>query len=198
MRVQALEIADVKVFVPVRHGDRRGFFSEVYNRRVLEAAGVAVEFVQDNHSLSAERGTVRGLHFQVPPFAQAKLVRAVRGSVFDVALDIRRGSPTFGRHVSVILSAAEGNQVFVPAGFAHGLMTLEADTEVLYKVSDYYAPDHDRGILWNDPALGIDWPIAPPEAVLSEKDRTQPGLAEFDSPFEYGSARPIREGRLPT
>ncbi|MDE0349051.1 MAG: dTDP-4-dehydrorhamnose 3,5-epimerase [Gammaproteobacteria bacterium] len=199
MRVQALGIADVKVLVPVRHGDRRGFFSEVYNRRTLEAAGVAVDFVQDNHSLSAERGTVRGLHFQVPPFAQTKLVRVVRGSVFDVAVDVRRGSPTFGRHVSVILSAAEGNQVLVPAGFAHGLMTLEADTEVLYKVSDYYAPDHDRGILWNDPVLGIDWPIAPAEAVLSEKDRTQPCLTEFDTPFEYRSARPISgEGRQRT
>lgn len=199
MRVQALSIPDVKVLVPVRHGDRRGFFSEVYNRRTLKAAGVAVDFVQDNHSLSAERGTVRGLHFQVPPFAQTKLVRVVRGSVFDVAVDLRRGSPTFGRHVSVVLSAAEGNQVLVPVGFAHGLMTLEADTEVLYKVSDYYAPDHDRGILWNDPALGIDWPVAPPEAVLSERDRAQPCLAEFDTPFEYDSARPVsREGRLTT
>lgn len=185
MRVRALGIADVKVFVPVRHGDRRGFFSEVYNRRALEAAGVAVDFVQDNHSLSAERGTVRGLHFQIPPFAQTKLVRVVRGSVFDVAVDVRRGSPTFGRHVSVTLSAAEGNQVLVPAGFAHGLMTLEADTEVLYKVSDYYAPDHDRGILWNDPALGIEWPIAKGEAVLSDKDRGQPPLAGFETPFAY-------------
>ena len=199
MRVQALEIADVKVLMPVRHGDRRGFFSEVYNRRTLEAAGMAVDFVQDNHSLSAEQGTVRGLHFQVPPFAQAKLVRVVRGSVFDVAVDIRRGSPTFGRHVSVVLSAAEGNQVFVPAGFAHGLMTLEVDTEVVYKVSDYYAPDHDRGILWNDPSLGIDWPLGAPRVVLSDKDRLQPRLAEFDTPFEYRSAEPIPDpGPLPT
>ena len=185
MRVETLGIADVKVFVPVRHGDRRGFFSEVYNRRALETAGVAVDFVQDNHSLSAERGTVRGLHFQIPPFAQTKLVRVVRGSVFDVAVDVRRGSPTFGRPVSVTLSAAEGNQVLVPAGFAHGLMTLEADTEVLYKVSDYYAPDHDRGILWNDPALGIDWPITECEAVLSDKDRGQPLLSGFETPFAY-------------
>lgn len=199
MHVQALGIADVKVLVPVRHGDRRGFFSEVYNRRTLETAGVTVDFVQDNHSLSAVRGTVRGLHLQVPPYAQTKLVRVLRGSVFDVAVDVRRGSPTFGQHVSVILGAAEGNQVLVPAGFAHGLMTLEPDTEVLYKVSDYYAPDHDRGILWNDPALGIDWPIAASEVVLSDKDRAQPGLAQFDTPFDYVSVRPIpREGRLPT
>ena len=190
MRVQALGIADVKMLVPVRHGDRRGFFSEVYNRRVFEAAGVAVDFVQDNHSLSAERGTVRGLHFQVPPFAQAKLVRVIRGSVFDVAVDIRRGSPTFGRHVSVILGATEGNQVFIPAGFAHGLMTLEADTEVLYKVSDYYAPDHDRGILWNDASLGIDWPIDAARVALSDKDRVQPRFGDFDTPFEYASAGP--------
>ncbi|MYE10854.1 MAG: dTDP-4-dehydrorhamnose 3,5-epimerase [Gammaproteobacteria bacterium] len=194
MRVQELGIADVKVLVPVRHGDRRGFFSEVYNRRVLEAAGIAVDFVQDNHSLSAERGTVRGLHFQIPPFAQTKLVRVVRGSVFDVAVDVRHGSPTFGRHVSVILSAAEGNQVLVPAGFAHGLMTLQADTEVLYKVSDYYAPDHDRGILWNDPALGIDWPVDAARAVLSDKDRMQPRLGDFDTPFEYPSTERASDG----
>ena len=199
MRVQALGIADVKVFVPVRHGDHRGFFSEVYNRRALEAASVVVDFVQDNHSLSAERGTVRGLHFQVPPFAQAKLVRVLRGSVFDVAVDIRRRSPTFGRHVSVVLSATDGNQVFVPAGFAHGLMTLEADTEVLYKVSDYYAPDHDRGILWNDPALGIDWPVDAARVVLSDKDRAQPRLADFDTPFDYRSAEPHPDAeRQPT
>ena len=185
MHVEPLAIADVKVLVPVRHGDHRGYFSEVYNKRLLAEAGIAIDFVQDNQSLSAERGTVRGLHFQVPPFAQAKLVRVVRGSVFDVAVDLRKGSPTFGRHVTVVLSAREGNQVLVPVGFAHGLMTLEPDTEIVYKVSDYFAPDHDLGILWNDPALAIDWPISEERAVLSEKDRRQPEFAAFETPFHY-------------
>ena len=188
MDIQPTEIADVKVLVPVRHGDHRGFFSEVYNRKWLQEAGISIDFVQDNHSRSAERGTMRGLHFQVPPFAQAKLVRVVRGAVFDVAVDLRRGSPTFGRHVTVTLSAEAGNQVLVPVGFAHGLMTLKADTEVVYKVSDHYAPDHDRGILWNDPALGIEWPIPAAEAVLSDKDRAQPLLADFETPFAYRAA----------
>ena len=185
MQIESLAIADVKVLVPRRHGDRRGYFSEVYNQRRLREADIEINFVQDNHSLSAESGTVRGLHFQIPPFAQAKLVRVVRGSVFDVAVDLRRGSPSFGRHVTMVLSARVGNQILVPAGFAHGLMTLEADTEVVYKVSDYYAPDHDRGILWNDPALGIDWPLTEDKAVLSDKDRAQPPLAAFETPFAY-------------
>ncbi len=185
MQIESLGIADVKVLVPRRHGDRRGYFSEVYNRRRLREADIEIDFVQDNHSLSAECGTVRGLHFQIPPFAQAKLVRVVRGSVFDVAVDLRRGSPSFGRHVTAVLSARVGNQILVPAGFAHGLMTLEADTEVVYKVSDYYAPDHDRGILWNDPALGIEWPLTEDQAILSDKDRGQPLLAAFETPFTY-------------
>ena len=189
MRIESTRISDVKVMVPLRHGDRRGFFSEVYNRRRLFDFGIDIEFVQDNHSLSAERGTVRGLHFQVPPCAQAKLVRVVRGSVFDVAVDLRRGSPSFGQHVSAVLSADAGNQLLVPEGFAHGLMTLEADTEVVYKVSDYYAPDYDRGILWNDPVLGIEWPLPDGGAVLSDKDRTQPPLARFETPFEYRTTR---------
>ena len=188
MHIETTEIAGVLVLVPVRHGDHRGFFSEVYNRRRLAEAGVDIDFVQDNHSRSAERGTVRGLHFQVPPFAQAKLVRVVRGAVFDVAVDLRRGSSTYGRHAAVTLSAEEGNQVLVPVGCAHGLMTLEADTEVVYKVSDHYAPDHDRGILWNDPVLGIEWPIPAAEAVLSDKDRAQPLLADFETPFDHHPA----------
>ena len=170
---------------PGKHGDRRGFFSETYNRKALAALGVDINFVQDNHSLSAEKGTVRGLHFQTPPFAQDKLVRVVRGSVFDVAVDLRQGSPTYGRHVSAVLSAEAWNQVLVPVGFAHGFMTLEPDTEVIYKVSDYYAPAHDNGLLWNDPALGIQWPLAENDALLSEKDRKLPGLAELVSPFNY-------------
>ena len=183
MNADDFHIADVKVLTPKKHGDHRGFFSEVYNRKALAEAGIEIEFVQDNHSLSAEKGTVRGLHFQAPPFAQDKLVRVVRGSVFDVAVDLRNGSATYGEHVSVVLSAEAWNQLLVPIGFAHGFMTLEADTEVVYKVSDYYAPDHDHGLLWNDPALGIRWPIAEEEAVLSDKDRVQPRLSELATPF---------------
>ena len=130
------------------------------------------------------RETVRGLHFQTPPFAQDKLVRVVRGSVFDIAVDLRQGSPTYGRHASAVLSAQAWNQILVPIGFAHGFMTLEPDTEVIYRVSNYYAPDHDKGLLWNDPALGINWPIADEEAVLSDKDRKQPRLAELITPFD--------------
>ena len=183
MHVRALNVPDVKVLSPRRIGDRRGFFSEVYNRRTLAGAGIDVEFVQDNHASSAREGTVRGLHFQAPPRAQAKLVRVARGSVFDVAVDLRRGSPTYGRHASVVLSARAWNQVLVPAGFAHGYMTLEPDTEILYKVSDYHAPDHEAGLLWNDPALGIRWPIDERDAVLSDRDRALPPFAGFETPF---------------
>lgn len=183
MEVTHFDIADVKVLVPKKHGDHRGFFSETYNRKSLAEAGIDVDFVQDNQSLSAEKGTVRGLHFQTPPFAQAKLVRVVRGSVFDVAVDLRRDSPTYGKHVGVVLSADAWNQIYVPAGFAHGVMTLEPDTELLYKVSDYYAPQHDKGLLWNDRDLGIEWPLAESDVILSEKDRNQPAFAGFESPF---------------
>jgi len=184
MLVQALTIPDVKILTPRKLGDSRGFFSEVYNRRALAEVGIDTEFVQDNHSLSACRGTVRGLHFQTPPRAQDKLVRVVRGSVFDVAVDLRGSSPTYGRHVSVVLSAGAWNQILVPVGFAHGFMTLEPDTEVVYKVSDYYAPDHDEGLAWNDPALGIRWPIPENEAALSDKDRGLPAFSVFVTPFE--------------
>ena len=183
MQVQELAIPDVKVLTPGKHGDGRGFFSEVYNRRTLAETGIDIEFVQDNHSLSALKWTVRGLHFQTPPRAQVKLVRTARGSVFDVAVDLRRGSPTYGRHVSVVLSREAWNQVLIPAGFAHGFMTLEPDTEVVYKVSDHYSPRHDEGLLWNDPSLGIRWPVAEAEAVLSERDRGLPKFAGFATPF---------------
>ena len=184
MQIEELSISDVKLLIPRKHGDHRGFFSEVYNRRALAATGINIDFVQDNQSLSAEKGTVRGLHFQTPPLAQDKLVRVVRGSVFDVAVDLRRDSPTYGQHVNVTLSAKAWNQVLVPAGFAHGFMTLESDTEVIYKVSEYYAPEHDKGLLWNDPVLGIQWPIPEGEAVLSGKDRGLPRLAELATPFK--------------
>ena len=183
MDIENLNISDVKLLVPKRHSDHRGFFSEVYNREALAEAGIDIDFVQDNHSLSAEKGTVRGLHFQTPPFAQDKLVRVVRGSVFDVAVDLRRDSPSYGRHVGVVLSAEAWNQILVPVGFAHGFMTLGPGTEVVYKVSDYYSPDHDKGLLWNDPALGIQWPIPEGEVVLSDKDRVHPKLAELVTPF---------------
>ena len=176
---------DVLELVPDRFGDGRGFFSEVYNRRELETHGLHVDFVQDNHSRSTERGTVRGLHFQIPPFAQAKLVRVVRGAIFDVAVDIRSGSPTYGRHVGSIISAEKGNQIFVPVGFAHGFCTLEPDTEVVYKVDSYYSAEHDRGLMWNDPALAIDWPVDASKAIVSEKDGMHPPLAELPVYFHY-------------
>ncbi|MFS8636624.1 MAG: dTDP-4-dehydrorhamnose 3,5-epimerase [Gemmatimonadota bacterium] len=173
-------IPDVKEIVPVRYGDERGFLSEVYQRDAFAAAGIDIEFVQENHSYSARRGTVRGLHFQIPPRAQAKLVRVARGAILDVAVDIRPGSPTFGRHVAVVLSAENWKQLYIPVGFAHGFCTLEPDTEVIYKLSDVYAPELERGLLWNDPALGIEWPVSEAEAILSPKDRTHPRLSELE------------------
>lgn len=180
----SLEIPEVRLIQPSKHGDHRGFFSEVYNTKAFADAGIDIVFVQDNHSLSADKGTVRGLHFQSPPFAQDKLVRVVRGAVFDVAVDLRRSSPTYGKHVRAVLSADAWNQLLVPIGFAHGFMTLEPNTEVIYKVSNYYAPAHDHGLLWNDPALGIEWPLSHDEAVLSEKDRKQPLFSQLVSPFD--------------
>lgn len=157
MNVTRLAIADVVLLEMRRFGDDRGFFSEVYNRRRFADAGLDHDWVQDNHTLSREPGTLRGLHFQAPPRAQAKLVRVTRGSILDVAVDIRKGSPTFGRWVSVTISAANWSQMLIPKGFAHGYVTLEPDTEVLYKVDDGYAPQHDGGVTWNDPDLAIDW-----------------------------------------
>ncbi len=185
MQVIATEIAEVKEIRPVRHGDARGFFSEIFREEVLRQHGIDVPFVQENHSLSVDRGVIRGLHFQIPPMAQAKLVRVGAGSVVDVAVDIRRGSLSYGRHVAVVLSATEGNQLFVPEGFAHGFCTLEPNTEVFYKVNRYYSPEHDRGLLWNDPALGIGWPVGEGEAVLSDKDRRHPALSELPHFFAY-------------
>jgi dTDP-4-dehydrorhamnose 3,5-epimerase len=181
--VESLAIPDVKIIRPRKHGDDRGFFSETYSRDALAAAGITLTFVQDNHAFSAAEGTVRGLHFQTAPFVQDKLVRVVRGSIFDVAVDLRRVSPSYGKHVTAVVSAAEWNQILVPAGFAHGLLTLEPDTEVLYKVTASYSPKHDLGLLWNDPALGIAWPIAEADAILSAKDKVQPRLADLPAYF---------------
>lgn len=175
----------IKIVMPRRHGDERGFFSEVWRADALRRAGIGVEFVQDNHSLSRVKGTVRGLHFQTGASAQAKLVRCTRGSILDVAVDIRHGSPSFGRHTAVVLSAENWQQVYVPVGFAHGFCTLEPDTEVIYKVSAYYDAAADSGLLWNDPELGIAWPVTTDEALLSAKDRVQPRLAELPRYFPF-------------
>ena len=183
MNISNVSLSEIKIMGLKKNEDSRGFLSEVYTKRGFEAEGDEIDFVQDNHSFSVKKGTVRGLHFQTPPVAQYKLVRVVRGSMFDVVVDLRRSSFSYGRHVSVVLSAAAWNQVLVPIGFAHGFMTLEDDTEVAYKVSDYYSPDHDKGLLWNDPVLGIQWPVPAKEALLSERDRAHPRLAELESPF---------------
>lgn len=172
--VESLAIPDVKVIRPRKFGDSRGFFSETYNMRLFGEAGIKLNFVQDNHALSQGAGTVRGLHYQGHPFAQDKLVRVVRGRIFDVAVDIRRESPSFGKWVSVELSADAWNQILVPIGFAHGLCTLEPDTEVIYKVTNYYSAADDFGIRWNDPDLRIPWPVREDQAELSAKDRVQP------------------------
>ena len=170
---------------PERHGDHRGFFAETYSRRQYAELGVDIEFVQDNHSLSREVGTLRGLHFQAPPRAQAKLVRCGRGAIFDAAVDIRLGSPTYGQWKGYELSAENGGQLYIPAGFAHGFVTLEPDSEIVYKCSDYYAPETEGAILWNDPDIGINWPTeAAP--ILSDKDAVAPLLSDLDSPFIFG------------
>lgn len=185
MHIETTAIPDVKLLRPKRFDDTRGFFTETYNRRIFENAGIHANFVQDNLSLSLATGTVRGLHFQQPPHAQAKLVGVLTGRVLDVAVDIRQGSPTFGGHVAIELSAENGTLLYVPEGFAHGFCTLEPDTRVTYKVSAFYAPTHESGLLWHDPALAIAWPVTTDEAHVSEKDRTLPALADLDMCFAY-------------
>lgn len=184
-------LSPVHLITPRRHGDARGWFTEVYSEPAFAAKGIDCRFVQDNHSLSVPAFTLRGLHFQTPPRGQDKLVRCVRGRIFDVAVDVRKGSPTFGHWVGAELSAENGYQLFIPIGFAHGFVTLETACEVTYKCSDTYAPDQDGGIRWNDPMIGIDWPIpAGTVPELSAKDMVQPLLADFDSPFPY-DGRPL-------
>lgn len=175
----------IKLIKPRRFADDRGWFSETYNARTYAALGVTVAFCQDNHSMSRPAGVLRGLHFQRPPHAQAKLVRCVRGAIWDVAVDIRTGSPTFGRFVATELTAENGWQLFVPEGFAHGFVTLAPDTEVEYKVSDFYSPDCDGGLIWNDPDLAVPWPLADGAPILSDKDQKLPRLSEFENPFIY-------------
>jgi dTDP-4-dehydrorhamnose 3,5-epimerase len=173
----------IKILSPRKHGDHRGFFSETYNRESLRKAGIHDDFVQDNHSLSAERGVVRGLHYQLPPMAQAKLIRVVHGAILDIVVDIRRASPTFGQSFAAELSVDNWKQIYVPPGFAHGFATLTPNAEVVYKVSNYYSPQHERGILWNDPALKIDWKIDDRNAILSDRDRKHPMLADASDLF---------------
>ena len=182
MQIETTPLPGLLILTPRRFGDTRGFFSESWNRRTLAQHGIELDFVQDNHSLSHAAGTLRGLHFQAPPHAQDKLVRCGRGRLFDVAVDIRRGSPTYGRWFGTELSAENGRQLLIPKGFLHGLITREPDTEILYKCTDYYAPDCDGAVRWD--SCGIDWGLADPP-ILSERDAAAPPLAAFDSPFTW-------------
>ena len=183
-------IAPVVLIKPARFGDARGYFSEMHSKRALASLGYDFDFVQDNLSLSAEAGTIRGLHFQAPPSEQTKLLTVLTGAVLDVVVDLRRGSPTYGKHVTAELSEQNGMQMLCPRGFAHGLCTLLPDTLVLYKVDGYYDPKRDFGVRWNDPRLGIPWPVKPENAKLSDKDRVQPLFAELPEYFTYS-----RDGR---
>ncbi len=183
MRFEHAALPGIVLMHPARHGDARGAFLETWRADRFAEAGIAADFVQDNQSWSAQAGTVRGLHFQRAPRAQAKLVRAVTGRILDVVVDLRQASPTFGRHLAVELDAAVGTEIFVPEGFAHGFCTLTDDCIVAYRCSDYYAPEAEGGLAWNDPALGIDWPVSEADAVLSARDRTWPGLASLGGVF---------------
>ncbi|GAB6927485.1 dTDP-4-dehydrorhamnose 3,5-epimerase [Paenibacillus sp. JCM 10914] len=182
MNVTPLKLPDAFVLEPVVHGDYRGFFMESYNGSLFNQQGITYNFIQDNQSLSAEAGVLRGLHYQLNPKAQTKLIRVLSGAIYDVIVDIRKSSPTFGQWVGVILSEHNHRQLLVPKGFAHGFCTLVPNTQVLYKVDEYYSPDNDRGILWNDSALGIDWPTSNP--ILSDKDQRHPLLKDAEMNFD--------------
>lgn len=185
MEVEQTSLDGVLILTPKRFGDPRGFFSESWNAKRQSDAGINIDFVQDNHSMSTQVGTVRGLHFQAPPHAQAKLVRCGRGCLFDVAVDIRRGSPTYGQWAGKELSFENGKQLLIPAGFLHGFVTRQPDTEIIYKCSDYYSPECDGAVRFDDPDIGIDWGLNEAEAVLSDKDSAAPFLKDFDTPFTY-------------
>jgi len=185
MEIKELSLPGPQLLKPQRFVDARGYFVEAYNEQTFSAVGIVARFVQDNESFSAKAGTIRGLHFQLPPASQAKLVRVVQGSVYDVVVVLRRGSPNYGHWIGIKLTARGGEQLFVPRGFAHGFCTLECNTAVAYKVDNFYAPASDSGLIWNDAALAIDWPILPDEAVLSDKDLKLGSFAEFKSPFRY-------------
>lgn len=186
MRITQTPLPGVLLIQPERYEDPRGYFVETYNRQTFAAARVDAAFVQDNQSLSRRQGTIRGLHFQSTPFAQAKLVRVLRGLILDVVVDIRHGSPAFGRHFKIELSEGDDTSLFVPVGFAHGFCTLVDDTLVAYKVSNFYSRDHDLGVRWNDPDLAIDWPVGPNDAIVSDKDRSLPLLRDTPRYFEHG------------
>jgi dTDP-4-dehydrorhamnose 3,5-epimerase len=185
MTISELEISAVKLIVPKRFRDARGYFSETWSEGIFREEVANVTFVQDNQSMSVKKGTLRGLHFQKPPYAQGKLVRVLRGSIYDATVDIRKGSPTYGKHVAVKLDAVEGAQIWVPPGFLHGFCTLEDETEVFYKTTAYYSPGHDAGVLWCDPDLDIDWPLDPESVVLSDKDQRHPRLRDLPEFFDY-------------
>lgn len=184
MKVEATSLPGVMILTPARFGDNRGFFSESWNRARMLDAGLDYDFVQDNHSVSESVGTLRGLHMQTPPHAQAKLVRCGRGCLFDVAVDIRQGSPTYGKWVGVELSAENGRQLLIPAGFLHGFVTREPGTEIVYKCTGYYAPECDRAVRFDDPDLGIDWGLTS-APILSAKDEAAVSLRDLDNPFTY-------------
>lgn len=183
MIVEETNLPGVLLITPRRFGDDRGFFAESWNRRTFAEHGIETDFVQDNHSLSTSEGTVRGLHFQAPPHAQAKLVRCGRGRIFDVAVDIRKGSPAYGKWFGTELSFENGKQVLIPEGFLHGFMTLEAGSEIIYKCSDFYAPECDGAVRWD--SCGIEWPGTPQEPILSGKDAAAPMFSDFETPFDY-------------
>lgn len=186
MHIEKTPIEGLLIIVPKRHGDARGWFSEVYSRKALLSAGIDLDFVQDNHSMSGEIGTLRGLHYQSPPFAQDKLVRCTRGVIYDVAVDVRAGSPSYGKWFGVELSAENGLQLLVPFGFLHGFITRSEGAEVQYKVTAPYSAECDGGVAWDDPDLGIDWGNSSP--LLSAKDAIAPRFSSFQSPFTYGAA----------
>jgi dTDP-4-dehydrorhamnose 3,5-epimerase len=183
MEITRAAIPDVLIIRPAKRVDERGFFSETYEAGALRRVGIDIDWVQENHVCSAERGVVRGLHFQAPPAAQAKLIRVVRGAIYDVAVDLRKTSPSYGRHVALELSAENWLQLLAPVGFAHGYCALRAGVEVVYKVSAEHAAEHEGGLNWDDPALGIVWPVAAQEARVSPRDRSWPAFSEFNSPF---------------
>lgn len=197
LTIEPTAIPAVRVVTPVRHGDSRGFFSETWNRRDFAALGLDADFVQDNHSRSTIPGTIRGCHFQTAPAVQAKLVRVIRGRILDVAVDIRVGSPTYGQHVAVELDADTGRQLYIPVGFGHGFCTLEPDTEVLYKVTGYYARASDLGFAWDDPTAAIAWPDVANPDTLSAKDRAQPRLDALPVWFRYDESQPDQVRAMP-
>lgn len=195
MQIMDTALAEIKVIMAQRIGDTRGFFSEVWNARDFSLVGIDTTFVQDNHVRNPFKGTLRGLHYQVPPAAQGKLVRVTRGAIFDVAVDVRRGSASFGRQATAVLTADNWYQLWIPPGFAHGYCTLEDDTEVQYKTTDFYSPAHDHGIAWNDPALMITWPVTIETAIVSDRDRSLPRLCEQTELFEGSGGGNRSSGR---